>query len=94
MPKASTICFAFFILLWQPASAQTAETKGYFGIGLRNIAESNSEDSFNGGQDFDGSGYSLTFGRTLSRCVSWEFSFSRDDYDSFDVGSASLSVET
>lgn len=94
MPKASTLCFAFFILLWQPAAAQTAETKGYFGLGLRDLAESNSDDRFNDGQDFDASGYQLTLGRTLSRSVSWELNFSRDDFDSVEVGGASVGLET
>lgn len=93
MLKSATICFAFFILLLQPAAAQTEETKGYFGIGLRNLAESNSDERFNNGQDFDASGYQLTFGRILNRNVSWELGLSRDDFDSFDLGSASVGVE-
>lgn len=93
MLKASTICLAFFILLFQPAAAQTMKTSGYFGIGLRKITESNPGERLNDGQDFDGSGYQLAFGVNLNPNVSWEFNLSQDDYDSFDVGTTSLSVE-
>jgi hypothetical protein len=87
MLKTALFGLAFTILLWQPAMAQTSN--GYFGIGLRSLSESNE-----GGSDFGASSYQFTFGSDLNSNLSLEFNLSRDEFDTIDVGSASVDVET